>query len=91
MFSKQDHFNEEQAFPLNKEGETLFMNLKPGDVANRILSVGDTGRALKISKFFDKPEYNILVRFLIVKNKWNRRSYDCFICIQIKSQTNHYV
>lgn len=64
ILSKQDHYNEEQSFPLNKEGETLFMNIKPGDVANRILSVGDTGRALKISKYFDKPEFTMVVRNL---------------------------
>ena len=32
------------------------MNIKRGEVANRIFTVGDTYRAWKLSRFFDKPE-----------------------------------
>lgn len=48
-------------FPLRDDGTTLHLNVKTGDVANRILSVGDTARAIKISKFFDKPEHTVKV------------------------------
>lgn len=46
----------EDKFPLLDDGSTLHLNIKPGDVANRVLSVGDTQRAIKLSKLFDKPE-----------------------------------
>lgn len=42
-------------FPLRADGSTLHLNVKKGDVANRILSVGDTARAIKLSKFMDRP------------------------------------
>ena len=45
-----------EPFPLRKDGRTLHLNVKKGDVANRILSVGDTARAMKLSKYFDNPE-----------------------------------
>ena len=43
-------------FPLKSDGSTLHLNLKHGDISNRIISVGDTKRAMKISKLFDKPD-----------------------------------
>ena len=44
-------------FPMNDKGRTLHLNVKRGDVANRILTVGDTQRAIKLSKFFDNPDH----------------------------------
>jgi uridine phosphorylase len=43
-------------FPLTPEGQTLHLNIKRGDVSNRIFTVGDLHRAWKLSRFFDKPE-----------------------------------
>lgn len=43
-------------FPLLPDGTTLHLNIKRGDVANRIFTVGDLHRAWKLSRFFDKPE-----------------------------------
>lgn len=47
-------------FPLKEDGRTIQTNLQAGLIANRILLVGDTARATKISKLFDDPE-NIIV------------------------------
>lgn len=49
----QDYF---KTFPLRDDGTTLHLEVKEGDVANRVLSVGDSGRAEKLAKFFDRPE-----------------------------------
>lgn len=48
--------DEHDHFPVRKNGRTLHLNVLRGDVANRILSVGDSSRAMKISKFFDDPD-----------------------------------
>jgi uridine phosphorylase len=48
-------------FPVREDGTTLHLNVKRGDVANRILSVGDTTRAIKLSKFFDKPAHTVVI------------------------------
>ena len=42
---------------LNTEGRIYHLNLKPGDVAETILLVGDPGRAITISNYFDKIDY----------------------------------
>ena len=39
---------------LNKEGKVYHLNLKPGDVADTIILVGDPGRAGVISTYFDE-------------------------------------
>lgn len=36
-------------FPLTSDGTTLHLNIKRGDVANRIFTVGDLHRAWKLS------------------------------------------
>lgn len=51
----------EDAFPLREDGSTLHLNIKAGQVANRVFSVGDTKRCVKLSRFFDKPESCIQV------------------------------
>ena len=51
-----DSDDDSEGFPLRKNGRTLHLNLIRGDVANRILSVGDSSRAHKLSKFFDYPD-----------------------------------
>lgn len=43
-------------FPLLPGGATMHLGVNAGDVANRILSVGDHGRALRISNMLDDPE-----------------------------------
>jgi uridine phosphorylase len=43
---------------LNAERKIYHLNLKPGDVAETILLVGDPGRAHTIAGFFDKVEFS---------------------------------
>jgi uridine phosphorylase len=40
-------------FPRDAEGRTLHVGTKPGEVANRIIIVGDYTRAHRIAKCFD--------------------------------------
>ena len=39
---------------LNKDGSVYHLNLKPGNVSENIIVVGDPGRVYRISKHFDK-------------------------------------
>jgi uridine phosphorylase len=42
---------------LNKEGKLYHLNLKPGDVAETIILVGDPGRAGVIATYFDEIRF----------------------------------
>lgn len=42
-------------FPVDNEGRTYHVGVKPGDVANLVLSVGPVDRAERISTFLDPP------------------------------------
>jgi uridine phosphorylase len=42
---------------LNKEGNIYHLNLKPGDVAETIILVGDPGRASVIATYFDEVRF----------------------------------
>lgn len=42
-------------FPRDAEGRVYHLGVKHGEVSNRILSVGDAGRAKLLSQFFDNP------------------------------------
>ena len=42
---------------LNKEGKVYHLNLKPGDVAETIILVGDPGRAGVIATYFDEIRF----------------------------------
>nr|NQU94165.1 nucleoside phosphorylase [Bacteroidota bacterium] len=39
---------------INREGTIYHLNLKPGDVAENVILVGDPGRVPKVSKYFDE-------------------------------------
>jgi uridine phosphorylase len=39
---------------INPDGTIYHLNLRPGDIADNIILVGDPGRVSKISKYFDK-------------------------------------
>mmetsp|Transcript_32145 Transcript_32145/g.36489 ORF Transcript_32145/g.36489 Transcript_32145/m.36489 type:complete len:303 (+) Transcript_32145:142-1050(+) len=43
-------------FPVTPEGRTMHLDVKVGDVATRIMSVGDTVRGEMLSKLFDNPD-----------------------------------
>lgn len=47
-------------FPRDPEGRVYHLGVKAGEVANRILSVGDLGRAKMLATLLDDPE-NVLV------------------------------
>jgi len=47
-------------FPKDSEGRVYHLGVKRGEVANRILSVGDSGRAERIAKLLDNPEKNFV-------------------------------
>lgn len=40
-------------FPMDPEGRTMHLNVKAGDVAHRIISVGSTGRAEKLASYLN--------------------------------------
>jgi len=44
---------------LNKDRSVYHLNLKPGNVSDNIIVVGDPGRVYRISKHFDKIEFEM--------------------------------
>ena len=42
---------------LNKDGSIYHLNLKPGDIATTIITVGDPDRVEEVSKHFDTIEF----------------------------------
>lgn len=44
---------------LNKDGSVFHLNLKPGNIANIILAVGDAGMVHTISQHFDRIEFEM--------------------------------
>ena len=43
---------------LNPDGSVYHINLKPGQIANDIIFVGDQNRVEKITNYFDSIEFN---------------------------------
>lgn len=65
-------------FPVDAEGRTYHLGTKRGEVANRVLSVGSTDRAIMISKFLSplqpgKPLFQLVSKrgFLTVTGSFN--------------------
>ena len=49
-------------FPLDAEGRTYHVGVKVGEVAARIVSVGDPSRAATLAGFFDRPESTLVLQ-----------------------------
>jgi uridine phosphorylase len=58
------HFSETDLI-LNKDGSVYHLNLKPENVADTILLVGDPGRVHKVSRHFEKVEFEMNQREFI--------------------------
>jgi len=56
MAQKLDHIQNAN-FPMDPDGRVYHLGVKCGEVANRILSVGDTARAKLLTLFLDDPEH----------------------------------
>lgn len=63
MTSKLDHLHNAN-FPQDPEGRVYHLGVKRGEVANRILSVGDSGRAKMLAQMLDNPD-----KLLIISNR----------------------
>jgi uridine phosphorylase len=50
---------------INADGSVYHLNLKPGDVAENIITVGDPGRVYRVSKYFDSLEFEMNKREFI--------------------------
>jgi len=50
---------------INADGSVYHLNLKPGDVSDNIIAVGDPGRVYRVSKFFDTLEFEMNKREFI--------------------------
>ncbi len=50
---------------LNKDGSVYHLNLKPGNVSDTIILVGDPGRVHKVSQYFDEVEFEMNQREFI--------------------------
>jgi len=50
---------------LNKDGSVYHLNLKPGNVADTIILVGDPGRVHRVSQYFDDVEFEMNQREFI--------------------------
>eukprot|EP00359_Climacostomum_virens_P006101 CAMPEP_0204911776 /NCGR_PEP_ID=MMETSP1397-20131031/10046_1 /ASSEMBLY_ACC=CAM_ASM_000891 /TAXON_ID=49980 /ORGANISM="Climacostomum Climacostomum virens, Strain Stock W-24" /LENGTH=299 /DNA_ID=CAMNT_0052082449 /DNA_START=41 /DNA_END=940 /DNA_ORIENTATION=+ len=48
-------------FPVLEDGSTMHLQVKPGDVANLVLSVGDEGRAIRISTLLDDTPKRVVL------------------------------
>ncbi len=46
-------------FPMTEDGRTYHVNARRGDVANRIVTVGDPARAIDMAKLLDSPPTTI--------------------------------
>ncbi|MDH5608460.1 MAG: nucleoside phosphorylase [Cyclobacteriaceae bacterium] len=57
-------FNETELI-LNSDGSVYHLNLKPQHVADVVITVGDPGRVYRISRFFDKIEFEMNKREFI--------------------------
>ena len=55
---------------LNPDGSIYHLNLRPEHIAPTIILVGDPDRVLKVSKHFDKIEYQIQKREFITHTGW---------------------
>lgn len=60
----------ESDFILNSDGSTYHLNLKPGQVAETVIAVGDPDRVQKISKYFDKVELRVRKREFLTHTGW---------------------
>ncbi|MDN3687823.1 nucleoside phosphorylase [Cyclobacterium jeungdonense] len=60
----------ESDFILNKDGSIYHLNLKPGQVAETVIAVGDPERVQEISKHFDKVELRIRKREFVTHTGW---------------------
>ena len=50
---------------INPDGSVYHLNLKPGDVSDKIIAVGDPGRVYRVSKFFDTLDFEMNKREFI--------------------------
>lgn len=50
---------------LNSDRSVYHLNLKPGDVSEKIIAVGDPGRVYRVSKFFDTLDFEMNKREFI--------------------------
>jgi len=50
---------------INADGSVYHLNLKPGDVADKIITVGDPGRVYRVSRFFDSLDFEMNKREFI--------------------------
>jgi len=54
------HDFESANFPLDEEGRTYHVSTRPGEVANRVITVGDHYRAFQVAQYFDNVSINDL-------------------------------
>lgn len=55
----------ESELVLNPDGSVYHLNLKPKNISNSIIAVGDPGRVYRVSKHFDKIEFEMNKREFI--------------------------
>lgn len=58
---------------LNEDGSVYHLKLKPGDVAKKIILVGDPGRVEKVSALFDKLELKVQNREFVTHTGYYRK------------------
>ena len=42
---------------INEDGSVFHLHIKPGEIADKIILVGDPGRVETVASFFEKREY----------------------------------
>ncbi len=50
---------------INNDGTVYHLNLKPGDISDNIIAVGDPGRVYRVSKYFDSLDFEMNKREFI--------------------------
>ncbi|WP_162341122.1 nucleoside phosphorylase [Cyclobacterium salsum] len=60
----------ESDFILNPDGSIYHLNLKPGEVAETVIAVGDPDRVQEISRHFDKVELRVRKREFVTHTGW---------------------
>lgn len=60
----------ESEFILNNRGAVYHLDLRPEELANTVLTVGDPDRVVKVSKHFDRIEYRVQHREFVTHTGW---------------------
>jgi uridine phosphorylase len=80
-------------FPVDSEGRVHHVGVKAGDVANRVITVGDPARAYKLAQYLDEPKEKLLIvsssrGFLTITGHFNKVPVSIVAIGMVSSELN---